>query len=572
MNYYWETLKLTIRYLNAYPRYWLLMGLRAFYITAEISAPLVLGHIINLLTDGPNNVERAIPWMIVFISIFIAGPVIEVYTGVMAWILASRSANLFRSDIVNTLRFVGLPFWQKYNRGQVLKVVDNAHSAVWEFGAGLSHRYLWYGGRIIGVFLISSFIDPVIALIYLVDLVFFAINVNIFIPKEKRWSLEANRGEEDLSTALTEYINNYRTITYLNLFNRQEQEYSMYTKALNEKRLKEQTAAGWKWFNNNVIHGLALVTVFIYGVYQVKNGNLGVGSLTTAFIFSQTIAENMGNFVSLLSDLVKHTNRVQRYIETFAGIKTIIATPLQKAMVFEKLQVKDLRVERGGRETLQKVNFKLNKGEKIAIVGYTGSGKSTLLDAILKINTDYRGKISLNGIDYNKLGVSELAQIFNIVPQEVQLFRDTLRGNILAGNPEFNGDMKNILNISGLSDLVKRLPNGLDEPINEGATNVSGGERQRIGIARSLVGGQPLLILDEATASLDPKTEKHVITEIIKNYPALSMIYVTHKYSLLNHFDEILVMSEGKVIEHGTFASLIAQGGLFKDLFTASQA
>lgn len=158
-----NSLQLTTRYLNAYPRYWLLMGFRAFYITAEISAPLVLGHIINLLTDDPNNVERAIPWMIVFISIFILG--------------------------------------------QVIKVVDNAHSAVWEFGAGLSHRYLWYGGRIIGVFLISSFIDSVIALIYLIDLVFFAVNVNIFIPKEKRWSLEANRGEEDLSTALTEYIN-----------------------------------------------------------------------------------------------------------------------------------------------------------------------------------------------------------------------------------------------------------------------------------------------------------------------------------------------------------------------------
>lgn len=233
--------------------------------------------------------------------------------------------------------------------------------------------------------------------------------------------------------------------------------------------------------------------------------------------------------------------------------------------------MKGVTLQREERETLTDVSLQITKGDKLAIVGYTGSGKSTLLDVILKVITDYEGTVAINNHTYRDLKVVDIANIFSVVPQEVQLFHDTVRNNILASNESFTGNLDTIIRNAGLSELIERLPKGLDSVIHEGSGNISGGERQRIGIARSLVQEQPVLVLDEATASLDPRTERDVVTRIISEYPEQTMIYITHKYSLLNYFSHIIVMNNGRIIEEGSFDELLSKGGLFKDLYKASQ-
>ncbi len=571
-NYYIFTIKIALKYINQFHMYWFWFGVRIIYIAIEVALPIIFGIIINELVTSNNDLSTAGFWIMAYIVLQIIGPFIEVSSGNTAWVYGAKCAGRLREDTIYLLKYAGLNYWQDKSRGEVMKVIDKSYDLFYQLTALVSHQYLWMVGRIIGIFIASTFIDPVILLIYLVDAIFFFLNLYILLPKEKKADLAVNRQSESLNGKIYQYLQNFRTIVYLNLFARQDKAIKEEEKELMGKITKRERLEFHKWLNNNELHNLTTVAIFLYALWQIQNGQFDIGMLTTVILFANTFSSELGNLVWRTNEFVQFSNAMQRYDETFGSI---IADPESlkptEGVQFQNLSLENVSLERDERETLRNVNFNLKKGEKLALVGYTGSGKSTLLDITLKVITDYDGQVKINQRDYHDLKVADVMNIFSIVPQEVQLFKDTIRGNILASNSKFSGDLDRIVDISGLSDLIAKLPDGLDTVIQESSTNFSGGERQRIGIARALVQEQPVLVLDEATASLDPKTEREVVTNIIKNYPDLTIIYVTHKYSLLNYFDQILVLDSGRIVEQGSFEKLLAGGGLFKDLHEASQ-
>lgn len=405
----------------------------------------------------------------------------------------------------------------------------------------------------------------------MLDAVFFAINIKILMPQESRAGLLERKAQETVYGRINEYLINYKTVVYLNLFQRQDKEIFQYNELAYATYTNRERISGWKWYINNQIHALFISGIIIYAVWQVLLGNLHVGMLTTIVFFSLRIAENMTDFVWQISELVRFSNSIQRYNDTFVEVHENYSESSSKIIHFEKLTLQKVTLQQKDRETLRNVSVTIKKGHKVAIVGFTGSGKTTLIDILLKAITTYDGEIFINEHNYHDVHVQDIAKVFSIVPQEVQLFQGTVKDNI-AINPDYQEkDLTEVITIACLPSLIYKLPKGVDSHIHEGASNISGGERQRIGIARALLQKHPVLILDEATASLDPKTEREVITNIITTCKDTTMLYITHKYSLLNLFDEIIVMNEGSIIEHGSFASLVDKGGLFKDLFDASQ-
>ncbi|MFW5704089.1 MAG: ABC transporter ATP-binding protein [Patescibacteria group bacterium] len=572
MKHYIHAFRLAVTYLNKYPMYWVWMSVRVLFVISEVCLPIILGHIINILTNQGSSWETVGLWATIYVVLHIINPMLEVWTAVQAWIIGIRAAHDFRQDTVELLKHTGLSFWQNKSKGSVMKIIDQAHSDFGNICATISHTYLWGGGRVLGVLLASSFFDPVIFAIYMIDIVLFYANLHIMIPIENRRGLIERKGQEDVTGRISEYLQNFKTVVYLNLFDRQERELREYNEKAYQKYRHRETMSTIKWYNNNQLHNIATVAVFCYGMYLVMQGEFAVGSLATLMIFSTSFSDNLAWLVWQSDQLIGYVNSVQRHQETFGMVKADERALIPTENVsFSSLSLKNVSLQREERETLTDVSLQINKGDKLAIVGYTGSGKSTLLDVILKVITDYEGEVSINHHTYRQLKVVDIANIFSVVPQEVQLFHDTVRNNILASNESFQGDLDTIIHNAGLTELIDRLPKGLDSVIHEGSGNISGGERQRIGIARSLVQEQPVLVLDEATASLDPRTERDVVTRIINEYPDQTMIYITHKYSLLNYFSHILVMNDGRIIESGSFKDLLSKGGLFKDLYEASQ-
>jgi ATP-binding cassette subfamily C protein CydC len=224
-------------------------------------------------------------------------------------------------------------------------------------------------------------------------------------------------------------------------------------------------------------------------------------------------------------------------------------------------------------EVLEDVTFQLRPGRRIAIVGPSGSGKSTLARLALRFWDTTRGTVYLNGHDVRDYALNDLRAAMSVVDQETYLFNDTIRANLLLARPNANEDeLAQALEQAQLSDMIGRLPAGLDTWIGEQGLRLSGGERQRLAIARALLKDAPLLILDEVTANLDPQTE-HVLLEALDTLmQGRTTLMITHRLIAMERMDEILVLDQGRICQRGTHEQLLREDGLYRQLFDIQNA
>ena len=214
---------------------------------------------------------------------------------------------------------------------------------------------------------------------------------------------------------------------------------------------------------------------------------------------------------------------------------------------------------------LRGITFSLRPGRRVAIVGPSGSGKSTIVRLIVRAWDPARGTIRLGGADIRRYRLDDLRAAVGVVAQDTYIFTDTMRGNLLLARPDAtDGDLARALEQAQLADFIRDLPDGLDTWVGEHGLRLSGGERQRLAIARALLKDAPLLILDEATANLDPLTERAVLDALDALMRGRTVLLITHRLVALDRMDEILVLDQGRIVERGTHDALLAAHGLYR--------
>lgn len=314
---------------------------------------------------------------------------------------------------------------------------------------------------------------------------------------------------------------------------------------------------------NLIRTGMALL--FFYLIYQ---GKMTVGQYFSLFIYSFYIfgsLQEIGTFI--------HIYRESSV--SFQNFGNLLALPLepkpaQPEHIDMVAQVQFERVafqhQASSRRAVSHISFTINKGETIAFVGPSGSGKTTLIKLLLGLYRPQEGTIRYNGVAYNALDLDELREQMGVVSQDTQLFSGTLRDNLLFVKPNAtDAQMMHVLQQAACHSILNRADRGLDTVIGEGGIKVSGGEKQRISIARALLRNPTLLVFDEATAALDSLTERE-ISETIRQVAADNQhltIMIAHRLSTIMHADVVYVMEKGNIIEQGTHDQLIEQGGLY---------
>lgn len=234
------------------------------------------------------------------------------------------------------------------------------------------------------------------------------------------------------------------------------------------------------------------------------------------------------------------------------------------------INIKDLTFSYdNNRNVLNNLSVSFKKNKKYALVGRSGSGKSTLLKLLLGYYDDFKGKILFDGNEYSILDKNSINNQISVIHQNVYMFDKTLKENIILGKNFNNEELDEAINVSGVKEFLDILPGGIDSYIGENGNNLSGGQRQRVAIARSLIQNTPILLLDEGTSALDSKTAFE-IEDTLLNIKDLTVITVTHKLieGILNRYDEIIVMDNGKIIESGSFNELINKRGEFYNLYS----
>ncbi len=216
---------------------------------------------------------------------------------------------------------------------------------------------------------------------------------------------------------------------------------------------------------------------------------------------------------------------------------------------------------------MKDINLTIEKGKTIALVGQSGAGKSTLVDLLPRFYDVVEGSISIDGTDVRDLKIIDLRHLMGIVSQESILFNDTIYNNIAYGKPEATEEeVISAAKVANAHDFILQTENGYQTNIGDRGTKLSGGQRQRVSIARAVLKNPPILILDEATSSLDTESEKLVQEAITKLMASRTSIVIAHRLSTIRNADEICVMEQGQIVERGKHSKLIELGGVYKKL------
>jgi ATP-binding cassette, subfamily B, heavy metal transporter len=221
---------------------------------------------------------------------------------------------------------------------------------------------------------------------------------------------------------------------------------------------------------------------------------------------------------------------------------------------------------------LENVSFSVEAGRSIGIVGASGAGKSTIARLLLRMGRAQEGRVLLDGMPIDRLPLRDLRRHVGLVPQETVLFDDTILNNIALGDSDCSSErVARAVRLAGLESLVRRLPEGLSTRIGEGGVRLSGGEKQRIGIARIVARDPGTIVFDEVTSSLDPLTAAEVRSNIRGACRNKTALIISHQLSQVQDLDEILVIEAGRIVERGTHSALLVADGVYAGLWNANE-
>ena len=234
----------------------------------------------------------------------------------------------------------------------------------------------------------------------------------------------------------------------------------------------------------------------------------------------------------------------------------------------QKIEMKNVSFSYGETEVLKNISLNIKKGETLAIVGASGSGKSTLANLLPRFYNYNSGELLIDGNELRNISKKSIRSLIGIVGQESILFNGSIRDNILLGKQIDDDEVYNALKTANALDFINEFDDKIDHKIADNGVNLSGGQKQRIAIARAIISKSPILILDEATSSLDSKSEKLVQDALIKLMDNKTSIVIAHRLSTVKNAQNIIVLEKGKIVEQGTHDDLISRKGIYNNLIT----
>lgn len=301
------------------------------------------------------------------------------------------------------------------------------------------------------------------------------------------------------------------------------------------------------------------------------------GKMTISLMLA--ITQLMNNIVNPLVSLSSRLNRLKSVKLIEDKINDILLKHdesdegISKKTFDDRLRFYNVSFSYDGEKTvLKNVNFIIKKGRKYAIVGNSGGGKSTILKLLLRYYENHSGNIFIDGIDNKSIKAADLYRLVSIIHQNIYMFDSSIRDNLTLFEDYSDEAIENAIDLSGLRELIKSLSDGINSPVGENGRNLSGGEKQRIAIARAIIKDTPILVIDEATSSLDNETSYNIENSIL-NIPELTCLVVTHKLNeeILKKYDGIFVLKEGVLIEQGTFDELMERRAFFYNLYNVAK-
>ena len=579
-------MKILLRYLKPYK--WLVvltLTLAAINIGFSLVDPILLGKLINLANSHQSNAEpfsderffNAFSWenpgvwfiLICSISVAMISRIAKNFQDYFLNVVIQKfGAKVFTDGLQHAMK---LPYQQFEDQrsGETLSVLTKVRSDVEKFMINFINILF---GVIIGVVFVfvyaAVFIHWSIPVAYLVGILVLTVITNYLSKKIKIIQKNIVGETTALAGSTTESLRNIELVKSLGLTKQEVSRLNKNTyKILGLELKKVKRIRSISFIQGTMVNTLRQVILFIL-MWLIFKNSMNAGQLVTMQIFSFFVfgpLQEIGNILLSYREAEASLNNFHNLMMKAPESEPVNPRPLNniETLAFQNVSFKH---QTASQKAIDDISFDVKVGETIAFVGPSGSGKSTLMKLLVGLYRPQEGKILYNGLDETEIHFDDLRKQIGFVTQDTNLFSGTIRENLVFVNPAATeAELNDVLDKASCTNLVKRAEKGLDTMIGEGGLKLSGGEKQRISIARALLRKPHLLIFDEATSALDSLTEEE-ITETIRDISSKKgqiTILIAHRLSTIMHADRIYVLERGYVEETGTHESLLEQKGLY---------
>jgi ATP-binding cassette subfamily B protein len=533
--------------------------------------PFILRWVIDIFTQ--NEVNRALAWQSLQAPIIISiGLIIfiEINSRAMGFLMAKAIPRLqadIRMTMFDHVQEHSPHYFNERFAGSLANKITDMTTAV----ESILQQLFWPIISSIAMSLFGAvflwFVHPILSGILILWII---VHLSICLIFSRTCDLYEHRHGESRSTLLGKIVDSLTNYFAVNLFYRFRFEKSALVPCQNEE---EQTNISARRY----VEKMRSVTSFFYATICFIGINGFVIYLWLQHqITTGEVAQVFGTMWNIAAVMWAVGGALPAFFQSFGIAKQAYSVMLDPQDMGDKPDAKELRIK-AGEIVFENVSFHygekklfsnkqahIRAGEKVGLVGFTGAGKSTFISLILRFFPLHSGKILIDGHNIADITLESLRRQIALIPQDPVLFHRTLRENISYGKPEATEEeICSAAKLAHCDEFIRNIPAGYEAKVGERGTKLSGGEKQRIAIARAILVDAPILILDEATSSLDSVTEKYIQDSLSQLMQGRTTIVIAHRLSTLSRMDRILVFDRGKIVEEGTHAALMSMNGLY---------
>ncbi len=505
--------------------------------------------------------------------------VMMVYEGVLGWarrelvlILSARIDVRLNLHTFGRLLALPLDFFERSQAGETISRLREVFR-VREFLTGKLLYTMLDGITLLILLPILFYMEPTLAMISVAVAGLIALIIMVFMRPVGRLLAMSIQAEHRKGAVISETVYGIRTVKSLALEPQQKVVWEERVADAGRWRLAAGRLANWPSSLAEPLQTFMSRGIILIGAYLALQNDDSVdrGGLVAFMLLSSRVASPLVGFAKIMEDF-------QEVRTAIGQIAKVLNNPTETRAQTDGMRPKfegqvsfeevTFTYPLGQRPALNKVTFSIPPGTMLGLVGRSGSGKSTITRLLQGINREYSGAVKIDGAELREINLSHLRRSFGVVLQDNFLFRGTVRDNITAGRAGLTlEDAVRAARLAGAEEFIERMPQGYDTWIEEGSANISGGQRQRLAIARALITNPRLMILDEATSALDPESEALVNASLVRVGKGRTMVIVSHRLSSLVNCDLIMVMDRGAVLDIAPHSTLLDRCSVYRTLW-----